>query len=86
MPFDDAAWRARMRADFPCPQLAKGFTEYESPVTGKMITSRAERREDLAKAGCREWEPDKRWRDRQGRWRQPKNEELAHRIAKAKNA
>jgi putative FmdB family regulatory protein len=29
---------------------------YESPATGKWITSRAERREDLKQSGCREWE------------------------------
>jgi hypothetical protein len=29
---------------------------YESPATGKWITSRSERREDLKRSGCREWE------------------------------
>jgi hypothetical protein len=29
---------------------------YESPATGKMITSRSERREDFKVSGCREWE------------------------------
>jgi hypothetical protein len=29
---------------------------YESPATGKMITSYAERREDMKAAGCRDWE------------------------------
>lgn len=29
---------------------------YESPATGKMITSYAERREDMRAAGCRDWE------------------------------
>lgn len=30
---------------------------YESPVTGKPITSRRERREDLLRSGSIEWEP-----------------------------
>ena len=29
---------------------------YESPATGKMITSYAERREDMKASGCRDWE------------------------------
>lgn len=29
---------------------------YESPASGKWITSRAERREDFKRTGCREWE------------------------------
>lgn len=29
---------------------------YESPATGKWITSRSERKEDLRRSGCREWE------------------------------
>jgi hypothetical protein len=29
---------------------------YQSPATNKWITSRSERREDLKRAGCREWE------------------------------
>lgn len=49
------------RSSFPCPQIvsdidARGM-EYVSPATGKMITSRAERREDLKRSGCREVDP-----------------------------
>jgi len=29
---------------------------FESPATGKMITSKAQRREDMKASGCREWE------------------------------
>jgi hypothetical protein len=29
---------------------------YESPATGRLITSYAERREDMKRAGCRDWE------------------------------
>lgn len=29
---------------------------YESPATGKTISSYAQRREDMARAGCRDWE------------------------------
>lgn len=29
---------------------------YVSPATGKMVTSKAERREDMKASGCRDWE------------------------------
>lgn len=29
---------------------------YESPATGKLITSHAQRREDMKASGCRDWE------------------------------
>lgn len=29
---------------------------YESPATGKLITSKAERRADMKASGCRDWE------------------------------
>lgn len=29
---------------------------YESPASGKLITSYAQRREDMARTGCRDWE------------------------------
>lgn len=29
---------------------------YESPATGKMITSKSERKRDMKESGCREWE------------------------------
>ena len=29
---------------------------FESPATGKMITSKAERKEDMKVSGCRDWE------------------------------
>jgi hypothetical protein len=32
------------------------FQPYVSPATGKVITSRTERREDLKRSGCRPWE------------------------------
>jgi hypothetical protein len=36
-----------VRVDFPA---------YESPASGKMITTRKERAEDMAATGCRPWE------------------------------
>ena len=32
------------------------WESFESPATGKIITSKAERREDMKASGCREWE------------------------------
>lgn len=37
------------------PDIAP-WDAYESPATGKLITSYAERREDMRRAGCRDWE------------------------------
>jgi hypothetical protein len=37
------------------PDIAP-WDAYESPATGRMITSHAERREDMRRAGCRDWE------------------------------
>lgn len=39
------------------PQVISDIPEYASPVTGQMITSRSERRDDLARHGAREWDP-----------------------------
>ena len=33
------------------------FDEYVSPASGKLISDRAARREDLKASGCVEWEP-----------------------------
>ncbi|MEQ9634608.1 MAG: hypothetical protein RLW68_00840 [Devosia marina] len=38
--------------------VTEQFQPFESPATGKMITSRTELREDLAASGCRLLEPD----------------------------
>lgn len=32
------------------------WNAFESPATGKMITSKAERKEDMKVSGCRDWE------------------------------
>lgn len=41
----------------PCvPQIMRDIPEYRSPINGKPITSRSERRDDLARNGCREWD------------------------------
>lgn len=39
------------------PAVHADIPAYESPKTGKWITSRSERREDLARSNCYEWEP-----------------------------
>lgn len=41
---------------FSAPHGISDIEPYESPATGKMITSRSERREDFKVSGCREWE------------------------------
>ena len=39
------------------PMLMKPMPEYASPVDGKIISSRQQRRDDLKANGCREWDP-----------------------------
>lgn len=39
------------------PMFAVDIPAYQSPVTGRWINSRAERREDLKRTGCVEYEP-----------------------------
>ena len=39
------------------PYIRSDIPPYASPVTGKMITSRPQRRDDLARAGCVECDP-----------------------------
>lgn len=43
-----------------CPMVMRDTPEYESPIDGRMITSRSWRREDLARNGCIEADPPKR--------------------------
>jgi hypothetical protein len=45
------------RSDFPCPTVIGDIPEYTSPIDGRPITSRSERREDLKRNGCVEYEP-----------------------------
>ncbi len=42
----------------PALAYAKRTCEYESPITGKPVTSWAQRRDDMARAGCREYDPE----------------------------
>lgn len=39
------------------PTVISDIPEYRSPIDGKPITSRSERREDLKRNNCVEWEP-----------------------------
>jgi hypothetical protein len=39
------------------PMVVSDLEPYESPMTGKIITSKSEQREDLAKSGCRLLDP-----------------------------
>lgn len=58
---------------------------YESPATGKMITSRAERREDLKRSGCREWEgieSERRESERQKKYQEEKQEAALDRTVR----
>jgi hypothetical protein len=59
-PLLNQAERAR---ELQAPMLMRDFDstgrEYRSPIDGKMITSRSERREDLIRNGCVEVDPPK---------------------------
>lgn len=39
------------------PTVISDIPEYASPIDGRMITSRSERRDDLKRNGCVEYEP-----------------------------
>jgi hypothetical protein len=39
------------------PSIMSDIPEYRSPIDGKLITSRSQRREDLKANNCVEWEP-----------------------------
>ncbi len=39
------------------PQIISDIPAYQSPIDGRWITTRSERRDDLARNGCVEWEP-----------------------------
>lgn len=41
------------------PMVMRDTPDYESPVTGEMITSRSHRREDLKRHDCHEVDPPK---------------------------
>lgn len=39
------------------PTIISDIPEYRSPIDGRLITSRSERRDDLKRNNCVEWEP-----------------------------
>lgn len=45
------------RDEMPLPFVVSDIPEYRSPIDGKLITSRSERRDDLKRNGCVEFEP-----------------------------
>jgi hypothetical protein len=47
-----------------------GMKEYESPLSGKLVTSKHERREEMKRFGVREVDPSET-----GRWKQNKGEQ-----------
>lgn len=44
-------------APLALPTVISDIPEYASPIDGRMITSRSERRDDLKRNGCVEYEP-----------------------------
>lgn len=39
-----------------CPRIMRDISEYRSPIDGRVIGSRSERREDLKRNNCIEWD------------------------------
>jgi hypothetical protein len=39
------------------PSVVSDITDYASPIDGRMITTRSQRRDDLRRNGCVEYEP-----------------------------
>jgi hypothetical protein len=52
-----AVLKARSDGALACPQIIRDISEYRSPIDGRVIGSRSERREDLKRNGCIEWDP-----------------------------
>lgn len=48
---------AQRSAPLCVPQVIRDIPEYQSPVDGRVIGSRSERRDDLKRHGCVEYEP-----------------------------
>lgn len=48
--------QVRANAPLSCPQIIRDIQEYRSPIDGRVIGSRSERREDLKRNGCIEWD------------------------------
>lgn len=44
----------------PAHMSATGISAYESPVTGELITTQRQRKEDMARHGCIEYDPGMR--------------------------
>ncbi|EHH07546.1 hypothetical protein ATCR1_06756 [Agrobacterium tumefaciens CCNWGS0286] len=44
-------------APVPVPMIISDIPEYRSPIDGRVISSRSERRDDLKRNGCVEYEP-----------------------------
>ena len=48
--------KARSDAPLSCPMIISDIKEYRSPIDGRVIGSRSERREDLKRNNCIEWD------------------------------
>ena len=48
--------KARSDAPLACPRIIRDIPEYRSPIDGRVIGSRSERREDLKRNNCVEWD------------------------------
>lgn len=58
---------------------------YQSPASGMWITSRAERREDFKRTGCREWEgleTEKKEAERQRRYEERRRDEALEKTVR----
>lgn len=59
------------------PTVRGDLPAYQSPIDGKCIEGRAQRRNDLARAGCRPWEgleAEKKEAARQRQYQEQRNE------------
>ena len=54
---DDYVPEPSKRGDFATPMLKAPFEPYTSPIDGRPVMNMAQRREDLKRNDCIEWEP-----------------------------
>lgn len=63
------------------PDILPDIEAYESPATGKIISSRSARREDLKRSGCREYEDPKWERENAARIRAEADREFERKVS-----
>lgn len=87
-PEAEAAWKAKqefMQSRYQAAYVMPDLPGYESPIDGKWVEGRAQRREDLKRHGCIPYDPEmkkdaKRFNEDMARKNERALDEAAHRA------